>query len=114
MARPWLFYPFLHDQHWYVPSVSRGFHADPGDTQGRGSLSLIPVALIVIRDLSIEGKWTQADAAQLSKAFAIGPFASGQKAEIVGQSLTCKGVQILACINEPLPVLPPRSDPALA
>lgn len=113
VSRPWLFYPFLRYSQWYIPGLKRGALADAETTDPTGRLALIPVALIAIRNLSIQADWSEADAARLSTAFAIGPFGRGQKAEIVGQSLKCEGVQILGCISERLPTLPPQSDPGL-
>ncbi|MBP8153900.1 MAG: hypothetical protein KAX87_01345 [Nitrospira sp.] len=113
VSRPWLFYPFLRYPQWYIPGLKRGALADAGTTDPTGRLALIPVALIAIRNLSIEANWSEADVARLSTAFAIGPFGRGQKAEIVGQSLKCDGVQILGCISERMPMLPPQSDPSL-
>lgn len=113
VSRPWLFYPFLRYPQWYIPGLKRGALADAGTPGPTGRLALIPVALIAIKDLSIEANWSEADVARLSSAFAIGPFGRGQKAEIVGQTLKCEGVQILACISERLPTLPPQSDPSL-
>ena len=113
VARPWLFFPFLRHPNWYLPGMRAGALSNPSTPDAPGRIGLLPTALLVIRDLSITADWKESDMAELEKSFAIGPFGKGTQARIMGQVLKCDGVQIIGCVNERLPMLPPRSDPAL-
>lgn len=113
LDRPWIFFPFLRHANWYVPGMAAGAISNPAAPETPGRMGLVPTALLVIRDLSITANWNEHDVAELDKSFALGPFGKGVKAEIVGGVLKCDGVQIIGCISERMPLLPPRSDPRL-
>ncbi len=116
-SRPWMS-PLLAWRTWFVPGMRAGEIAS-GAGMGPGVLEAIPVAAIVVRNLTIEAQWSEQDASALDSAVTLGPFslvgrtikqASGQS----GSTMTCEGMQIVAWVMQPLPKLPPCDDPALA
>jgi hypothetical protein len=108
-----MFHPFLRHPNWYVPGLKAGAISNPSNPDTPGRMGLLPTALMVIRDLNIMANWNDRDVAELEKSFALGPFGKGTSAKIIGQVLKCDGVQIIGCISERMPMLPPQSDPAL-
>ena len=92
----------------------RAVLASAGADQGgddRRPLSLLPTALIFVKDFEITGHWTEADKATLSEAFAVGPFAFHGSSANVDETLKQPGITPLATIDERLPRIPPRLSP---
>jgi hypothetical protein len=110
--RDWLFMPFLTSTNWYIEDARRG-SLTVGDADGKGLLTFTATRAIAIKDLVIEAQFSAADADALSGAFAIGPFAVGDQATIQNGRLTIPEMQIIAYLDVPLPLLPPRTSPNL-
>lgn len=112
--RPWLSGAFLHARNWFVPRMRAG-EAATGTGTGEGAFEAIPTAALCVRNLSIKAEWSAEETAMLSSATKFGPFSLvGRDIEATTNSLTCAGIQVIGWIFEPLPCLPPNSDPALA
>jgi hypothetical protein len=108
IERPWLVPTFLNDTSWYVPGCAKGQLS--GGAAGSG-LTLLPVAFVAVRNLSIAATWTSEDIAAADRAIEFGPFSVQPK--IVAGKLTHPGLQIVGWLLQRLPVLPPNGDPAL-
>ncbi|MBN9510903.1 MAG: hypothetical protein J0I21_17560 [Alphaproteobacteria bacterium] len=111
--RPWVSGGFLTARNWYIPRMHAGEIAS-GTGQGPGSFEVMPTAALCVRDLTIAATWSAEEKAVLSAITKFGPFSLvGSKLDIAGTSLTCKGMQIVGWVMEPMPKLPPNSDPSL-
>jgi hypothetical protein len=112
-TRPWLS-PFLNMKTWYMQGSKAGEMAS-GTGTGRTPFEVIPMAALVIKNLKIVASWSQEDSVAMKSSTKLGPFSLlGRTVDEVSGSLTCPGMQIVAWICEPMPTLPPASDPALA
>lgn len=112
VRRPWLFDVFLNAGNWAIPGVAQGALSD-GTTPG--SISQLPIAMVVVRNLMITANWSADDMAASSNATAFGPFKVD--GGIVDGSLTHKSVQTIGWLLQQLPELPPQNyvpDPAPA
>jgi len=110
---------FLADLGWYVPGMARGALLPVPDMGKAGQVYGLPTAMIVVRNLSVSGQWTAEAATALSSAGgALGPlslFGARPHTEADGTTITYAhpGMQAVALVCSPLPVLPPVSDPSL-
>jgi hypothetical protein len=106
IRRPWYLDVFVTDGTWYVPGAVKG------SLTTTGSFHLLPVAFVVIKNLSIEASWTQDDLNAAANATHLGPFkvTSG----IAQGKLTHEGIQVVGWLVQPMPDLPPQDPPAPA
>jgi hypothetical protein len=111
--RSWLSMPFLTARNWYIPRMHAGEIAS-GTGTGGGTFEVIPVAALCVRDLTIKASWSNEERAVLPALTKFGPFSLiGSKLDAASTSLECNGTQIIGWIMEPMPLLPPNSDPSL-
>ncbi|HVT11530.1 MAG TPA: hypothetical protein VHE55_04625 [Fimbriimonadaceae bacterium] len=106
LDRPWFFLPYIQNRNWYVPATKAGEFA--GGTQGKGKLSAVQTAMLIIKNLSIRGQWSDSDRSQLGNIDQFGPFHVTQAAS----SLAWSGMQLIGWICQVMPTLPPASGPA--
>jgi hypothetical protein len=111
-TRPWLSTGLLALRNWYVPHTKAGEFAS-GTGIGSGSFEVMPAAALVVKNLLIEADWSSDETAVLGKLDKFGPFSLvGRSASTEKNSLRCEGMQIVGWVFEPMPCLPPSSDPA--
>jgi hypothetical protein len=110
--RPWLSQSFINTLSWYVPGRRVGDISSGSALDSLALLPYLPIALVVIKNLKITANWSPQDAQLASGAQALGPFGL-QQSTFDKVSLSSAGCQIIAWVCEPLPVLPPSSDPTL-
>jgi len=111
--RNWLSGGFLTARNWFIPRLRAGEIAS-GTGLGHGSFEVMPTAAICVRDLTISAAWSAEEKAVLPAITKFGPFSLiGSKLDAASTSLICKGMQIVAWVMEPMPKLPPNSDPSL-
>lgn len=114
VRRPWMSGAFLHARNWFVPRMRAG-EAASGTGTGEGAFEAIPTAALCVRNLAIVAEWSTEEAAMLASITKLGPFSLvGREIQAGTNSLTCPGIQVIGWVFEPLPPLPPNSDPALA
>lgn len=112
-TRPWLSTGLLASRNWYVPHTKAGEFAS-GTGIGSGSFEVMPTAALVVKKLVIEADWSSDETAVLEKLDKFGPFSLvGRSVSTEKNSLRCDGMQIVGWVFEPMPCLPPTSDPAL-
>jgi hypothetical protein len=112
-TRPWLSTGFLALRNWYVPHTKAGEFAS-GTGTGAGSLEVMPMAALLVKNLVIEADWSSDETAVLGKLDKFGPFSLvGRSISTEKNALHCDGMQIIGWIFEPMPRLPPVGDPAL-
>ncbi|WP_223734756.1 hypothetical protein [Streptomyces purpurogeneiscleroticus] len=109
IVRRWLFWPFLNDVTWCVPGFARGELSRPSVS---GSISLIPIALLAIRNFRVTADWAEEDIPMANVATHLGPFAI--PGEINHGELTHVGLQVVGWLLERLPLLPPNDSPPAA
>jgi len=111
--RDWLSGSFLIARNWYVPHTKAG-EISTGSGTGGGLFEVVPVAAIVAQNLVIDADWSHDDTVTLQSIVNFGPFSLvGRTIDQVKNTLSCKGMQIVAWVFEPMPKLPPNSDPAM-
>jgi hypothetical protein len=108
----------ITDSNWYVPGMRKGdmFNSPEGDVT-----LYMPQALIVVRNVSITGSWTDEARATLRNGITyIGPFLVAPASETdtstssgAAFSILGAGIQVIGELCSPLPSLPPVDDPAL-
>jgi hypothetical protein len=112
-TRPWLSTGLLALRNWYVPHTKAGEFAS-GTGIGNGSFEVMPTAALVVKNLVIEADWSSDETAVLGKIDKFGPFSLvGRSVSTESNSLRCDGMQLVGWVFEPMPCLPPSSDPAL-
>jgi hypothetical protein len=105
--RPWFSDALVNDRSWCIPGVPKGELTAPDPTAV--SLRLVPIAAVVIKNLTIEANWSSADVEAAKNATDFGPFKIG--GEVVNNKLTHPGLQIVGWLVQRLPDLPPN-DPS--
>ena len=102
--RPWFSQALVDDPSWCIPATEKGAltAADPS----RPTLALLPIAAVVIKNLSIEASWAGADIAAAMEATDFGPFKVG--GGIVNNRLAHEGLQIIGWLVQRMPALPPN------
>ncbi|MFI1741052.1 hypothetical protein [Streptomyces sioyaensis] len=123
-GRSWWNGVFLADVGWYVPGIAKGTLVPPQPTDtnamapGLGlQIYAIPAALVIVRNLSVVANWSaDADTALSSSTSSIGPLSlAGAQASVASdgtKAYTHAGMQVVAVLCAPLPVLPPADPPA--
>jgi hypothetical protein len=111
--REWMSGSFLTARNWYVPHTKAGEIAS-GTGESGGSFEVLPVAAIVVQNLVIEADWSHDDTVTLQSSVNFGPFSLvGRTIDQARNTLSCPGMQIVAWVFEPMPRLPPNSDPTM-
>jgi hypothetical protein len=111
--REWMSGGFLTARNWYVPHTKAGEIAS-GTGAGGGSFEVLPVAAIIVQNLVIEADWSHDDTVTLQSSVNFGPFSLvGRTIDQANNTLSCPGMQIVAWVFEPMPRLPPNSDPTM-
>ena len=111
--RPWISGAFLAARDWFIPRMRAGEIAS-GTGLGNGSFEVMPTAALCVRDLVIKATWSAEERAVLPAMTKFGPFSLiGSKLDATSTSLSCPGIQIIGWVMEPMPKLPPNSDPSL-
>jgi hypothetical protein len=114
LTRDWLDEIFLLARNWYLPHTKAGEIAS-GTGTGSGPFEVMPVAAIVVKDLVIEADWSHDDIAILHNSVNFGPFSLvGRTIDEAKCTLSCEGMQMVAWVFEPMPCLPPCSDPSIS
>jgi hypothetical protein len=117
-GQPWWDGVFLSDMGWYVPGMGRGGLLPAPDGADTGSSYGLPIAMILVQNLRVSGQWSQNAATALSAhGGTIGPlslFGAVAKTEADGVTVTYAhtGMQVVALLCSPIPVLPPIDTPA--
>lgn len=106
IRRPWYSEVFITDKSWCTPSVSKGQFTSNGPA---GNLPLMPVGFVAIRNLKIEANWTGEDIKNASQATDFGPFKV--TTNIIDNTLSHPGLQIIGWFLQKMPDLPPNYFP---
>ncbi|UTT71289.1 LysM peptidoglycan-binding domain-containing protein [Arthrobacter sp. DNA4] len=104
VKRPWYVDTFINDTSWYVPGHSKGELTAGGSP---GNLTLISIAFVILRKLSIQAPWSDEDRRNALSAVSIGPFRVADDGH--GQ-LTHSGLQVVGWMLQLMPQLPPNTD----
>src|ERR1017187_1295467 len=112
LRRPWLSDGLLNLGGWFVPSAAKGSFSDGTGATGTGHLPVLPVACVLIRNLSVHAQWSESDQNNIENSTHLGAFGlQGRTYDRNSATLTVPGMQIVAWICDPLPVLPPADAP---
>lgn len=112
----WWHPELLDESSWFVPGMARGALIPPSDDSAYAWC--LPVSLLMVRDVSLTGNWSQeARAIMSTNIHYLGPFLMMPTREPhnVQQTMVLgAGVQVIGELCAPLPTLPPMPDPDLA
>lgn len=107
IRRQWYFEPFIKDQTWYIE------HKYKGQLSSRNvnttTLTAIPISLIAIKNLNIQGDWSAEEISNFKTQF--GPFLVTIGSD---NKLVYDGIQAIGWLLEKLPLLPPNSAPNIS
>ena len=114
---PWWPETLIADPEWYIPGLPRGtFVGVPSDPAN--SPFALPVAIVLARNVSLQGTWTAADATSLiTSGVSFGPFGLNSAQVTSSDEVTTvsiPGISLIALWCEPLPVLPPTDASTIA
>jgi hypothetical protein len=116
LHRPWLSDALLNLRGWFVPGYEKGEFSNAADEED-GPFAVLPTACILIRNLKIDAQWSHEDIAAMEQSTNFGSFnlfgRSIQRNEQNQVTLSVKGMQSIAWICEPMPVLPPAAAPPI-
>ncbi len=112
IERPWLSQAFLSARQWYVPGARAGDYSAGLADDNTGTFAYLPTAFIAVKSLCISGFATDQDKTAMSVSDGLGFFSLAQSTHD-SASIIAPGIQIVAWVCEPMPLLPPDSDPAL-
>jgi hypothetical protein len=124
IIRPWLQSMLLRLGSWSQPGQKRNAYSTGSVEDNTGSFPLLPVAMLVARDVEITAAWSGDDQALLETSIAegsrlaLGPFVlSGSYGEgsreyrvassLDGKTIRVPGPQLIGWIGEVLPACPP-------
>lgn len=113
IERPWLSRSFLSARRWYVPGARAGDYSCGLAADNTGAFAYLPTVFIAVKSLRISGFTTDQDKMVMSVSDGLGFFSLARSTHD-STSVTAPGIQIVAWVCEPMPQLPPDSDPALA
>ena len=113
LRRPWLSDGLLNLNGWFVPSAAKGSFSNGTGAADPGILPVLPVACVLIRNLTVHARWSEEDRKNLENSTHLGPFGlQGRNFDHNSADLTVTGMQSVAWICDPLPLLPPADAPA--
>jgi hypothetical protein len=106
---------WLVDPGWYVPAKAQG--SVIGVPAGPNQAWALPVALILVRNLTLTGSWSSEDTTQLTSGqVLLGPFNLGAATKTTNAdstvTISLAGPTVLAFFCQPLCELPPSAPPA--
>jgi hypothetical protein len=114
---PWWPENLIADPEWYIPGLPRGTYVGVPSDPANSPFAL-PVAIVLARNVSLQGTWTAADAASLiTNGVSFGPFGLNS-AQVTSSgevtTVSIPGISLIALWCEPLPVLPPTDASTIA
>jgi hypothetical protein len=111
LDRHWLSLDYLSTRGWYMPGYTAGWASTGTAENNTGEFPILPVACLVIKDLTISVDATDdIDTAQQSAAF--GPFSLvGRAVDTTNGTLRIDGMQIIGWVCQVMPKLPPLPSP---
>ncbi len=129
IRRPWLDASLFEIGNWYLEGRPRSWLSNgKGDPTNNGAFPLMPVGLIVARNVSVTATWGQSDFELITSAsgggggFSLGPFSFGGRTSSSSTSqrfqsswdkktVKAPGIQIVGFINRVVPLSPPNNQP---
>ncbi|AKU16615.1 hypothetical protein [Luteipulveratus mongoliensis] len=115
----WWHQELVAEDDWFVPGMKRGDMVKESTQEGYAHC--LPQALLVVRNVSLTGSWTDAARESMTNAISyVGPFLASVPAAAEASTASAEqvtvlgiGVQVIGELCAPLPPLPPQDDPAL-
>jgi hypothetical protein len=106
----------LRMPRWYAPGCRSGAFSSGASV---GGLPLgVPIAMVLTRNVSVTGQWSEADRSAAESHTSFGPWSMHDSAMSYEEStdtatLTIPGMQVVAVVCALLPQLAPADDPVL-
>ena len=114
LDRQWFPTGLVTNSNWYVPGYRAGQLLSPSSPTTQPAM---PVAFVAVRRVRLAGTWSSRDVEALPSSVSLGPLSLvGRTITTTGGSVTVEspGMQVVAWICQPLPILPPEGDPTVA
>ena len=111
LSRPWIDSQlFEQTKIWCAAGFKAGYFSTGDKTPANnGLLRALPVAMIVVKDLSITATWSDADKQSATTAYGLGAF-NLTHSSFTNNTLTAPGIQIIGWICQVLPQLSMNDD----
>src|SRR5690606_11471388 len=103
IRRSWLMNTFITNESYFIPGSTKGQLSALGS---EGNLSLLPIAFLAIKNLTIEADWSKVDIINSKDATDFGPFEVSSN--IIDNKLSHKGIQAFGWLLQRIPDLPPN------
>ncbi|WP_375430647.1 hypothetical protein [uncultured Friedmanniella sp.] len=106
----------LRMPRWYAPGQKAGEFSS-GTAVGGLPLG-VPIAMVLTRNVSVSGRWTESDRTAAESHTSLGPWSMQDSqmaydASSETATLTMPSMQVVAVVCAVLPALPPSDDPSL-
>ena len=111
LTRSWLKLALLNTKNWYLFGTTGGEYSRGSLDNNPGMFPMLSTSFIAIRDLVIKANWSPQDLDAAKQAKYLGPFDIGS-GSISQNTITAKGLQIIAWQSRLTPMLPPLSAPS--
>ena len=109
LRRTWLDTSWWSNPHWHIPGVAEGGWSAGDVSIADQLLAAVPVAMVVVKDVTITASWSRDDAARLDALpTTLGPFALAG-GSVTDGTMSIPGQQVIAWLCKVPPALPPRA-----
>jgi len=114
LSRAWWNGLFVATKGWYIPTYGAGDLAMGSVDGSGGQCPTIPTAMILVRNVSISGSWSEQDRTAIPNAASFGPISLIGRSIDSNLTISIPGMQAVGWMTDILPILPPMSDPNLS
>jgi hypothetical protein len=108
LKRRWLRAHLCRLSGWTIPGLERHGLSNGEPVRNPGLMPLLTTRMLVVRDLVVRARWTEADRARAAnaKALALGPFTVSGADAFDGSTLTRPAPQVVAWLAMVVPACP--------
>lgn len=116
LTRPWWDGLLVRSPGWTIAGYPPGSLSPGRDDPSRPPLGL-PVGMLLVRDVTISGRWSSEQTSVVESSMSFGPFSLlgrriATNAETATLTVSVDGMQLFAWLVEELPQLPPGPRPS--
>jgi hypothetical protein len=114
LKRPWLRAHLCELSGWTIPGLPTNGLSNGEPAGNRGLLPVITTRMLVVRNLVVKSKWSEADRDRVAsaKSLALGPFALTGAESFDGFELTRPAPQVVAWLANVVPACPKAGAPS--
>lgn len=116
VTRSWLDLQLFAIGGWQIEGMSGGFFSSGTQRDNSGIFPLLPTALVIASDITVEGDWSRSDRALISqhaaegRALGLGPFPVVASEPAAGGVLKARLAHVIGSISALVPYAPQATD----